>query len=134
MKRAALLLLLLLTISGAARAVQPDEILQDPALEARARTISRDLRCLVCQGEDIDESNATLAGDIRKLVRERLVKGDSDKAVLDFVHDRYGDYVLMTPPMKPTTWLLWFAPLIALTLGGMAAFFYVRRQRGTEGV
>lgn len=126
--RALVLLLLFLTFSAPALAVQPDEMLKDPALEARAREISRNLRCLVCQGEDIDESNATLAGDIRRLVRERLAAGDSDAAVLNFIHDRYGDYVLMTPPFRPGTWLLWLAPLAALSLGGAVAFRYIRAQ------
>jgi len=127
MKLLALLVALLL-FCAPALAVQPDEMLKDPALEARAREISRNLRCLVCQGEDIDESNATLAGDIRRLVRERLKAGDSDEAVLAFIQARYGDYVLMTPPFRPGTWLLWFAPLCALGLGGVVAARYIRAQ------
>lgn len=131
--RGAVILVLMMLFSVPALAVQPDEILKDPALEARAREISRNLRCLVCQGEDIDESNAALAGDIRRLVRERLTAGDSDDKVLEFIHDRYGDYVLMTPPFQPTTWLLWLAPVGALGIGGAAAFFYIRRQGGAGG-
>ncbi|MDE1152927.1 MAG: cytochrome c-type biogenesis protein CcmH [Micavibrio sp.] len=120
--------LLLFLAAAPAFAVQPDEMLKDPAMEARARSISRGLRCLVCQGEDIDESNAGLAADIRKLVRERLTAGDSDAAVLQFVQARYGDYVLMNPPVRPGTYLLWFAPLIVLCIGGGVAFAYIRRQ------
>ncbi len=127
MKFLAMIFLCLVLVTPAF-AVQPDEMLKDPALEARAREISRNLRCLVCQGEDIDESNATLAGDIRRLVRERLKAGDSDDAVLSFIHDRYGDYVLMTPPFRPGTWLLWLAPLGALGIGGLAAARYIRAQ------
>lgn len=105
-------------------AVQPDEILADAAQEKRAREISRQLRCMVCQGEDIDESAAGLARDLRLLVRERLQKGDTDAQVLAFVQARYGDYVLMKPPLKPTTVLLWLTPL--LFLGG--GFYFLLRQ------
>jgi cytochrome c-type biogenesis protein CcmH len=124
-----LLLLILLSFSAPAFAVQPDEMLPDPALEARARAISKNLRCLVCQGEDIDESNASYAADIRKLVRERLKKGDSDRQTLEFVQARYGDYVLMRPPVKPSTWLLWAAPLLVLLSGTGIAYLYIRRQQ-----
>ncbi len=131
MKKVLLVILLLLSIP--ALAVQPDEILKDPVMETRARDISKQLRCLVCQGEDIDESNAGLAGDIRKLVRERLVAGDSDTAVLAFVQERYGDYVLMNPPVKPATWLLWGAPLLVLLAGFGVALRYLRRlPKGDE--
>ena len=121
------LAILFLLLSTPAFAVLPDEMLPDPVMESRARDISKQLRCLVCQGEDIDESNAGLASDIRKLVRERLVKGDSDAAVLSFVQERYGDYVLMNPPVKPATWLLWSAPLLVLFAGFGIAAFYIRR-------
>ena len=124
---------LLLFFATPAFAVQPDEMLQDPVLEARARAISHNLRCLVCQGEDIDESNAGLAADIRKLVRERLVAGDSDEAVMTFLHDRYGDYVLMRPPLRPATVLLWFAPLLVLALGCGIAFMHIRRHKAAGG-
>ncbi len=109
----------LVCMSLPALAVQPDEILPDAAMEARARVISKQLRCLVCQGEDIDESAAGLARDLRLLVRERLRAGDSDQQVLDFVQARYGDYVLMKPPVTPRTWLLWLTPVLML-LGGFA--------------
>lgn len=120
-------ILILLLLSTPAFAVQPDEMLKDPVMETRAREISKQLRCLVCQGEDIDESNAGLASDIRKLVRERLLKGDSDAAVLSFVQERYGDYVLMKPPVKPVTWLLWAAPIVVLFVGFGIAALYIRR-------
>lgn len=121
------LAILFLLLSTPAFSVLPDEMLPDPVMESRARDISKQLRCLVCQGEDIDESNAGLASDIRKLVRERLVKGDSDAAVLSFVQERYGDYVLMNPPVKPATWLLWGAPLLVLFAGFGIAALYIRR-------
>jgi cytochrome c-type biogenesis protein CcmH len=123
----ALAVILLLLVSVPALAVQPDEMLKDPVMETRAREISKQLRCLVCQGEDIDESNAGLAGDIRRLVRERLTAGDSDTAVLAFVQERYGDYVLMKPPVKPATWLLWGAPLLVLLAGFAIALRYLKR-------
>lgn len=112
-----------------ALAVQPDEILPDVALEARARTISKQLRCLVCQGEDIDESGAGLARDLRLLVRERLVAGDSDADVLSFIQSRYGDYVLMRPPVVPRTWLLWLTPALVLLGGAAAVWRQLRRSR-----
>jgi cytochrome c-type biogenesis protein CcmH len=101
-------------------AVQPDEMLKDPALEARARAISRDLRCLVCQNQSIDDSDAELARDLRVLLRQRLQAGDSDEAARQFLVDRYGDYVLLNPPVKATTLLLWGGPLLLL-LGGLFA-------------
>lgn len=104
-------------------AVEPDEILKDPALEQRARNLSAELRCLVCQNQSIDDSNAPLARDLRLLVRERLTAGDSDKQVLDFIVARYGEFVLLRPPFGLHTLLLWMAPL--LLLGG--AIFLARR-------
>jgi len=120
-------LLLLLFLSFPALAVEPDEMLKDPALEARARAITHNLRCLVCQGEAVDESQAPLAADLRKLVRERLMAGDSEEAIETYLRARYGDYVLMTPPLSSTTGLLWAAPLLVLLLGASAAFFFIRR-------
>lgn len=114
------LLLSLLTLAALllpsipALAVQPDEILADPALERRARVISAELRCLVCQNQSIDDSNAPLARDLRVLVRERLVAGDSDDAVRAFVVQRYGTFVLLRPPVSVSTWLLWATPLVLL--------------------
>lgn len=116
-----------------AAAVEPGEILSDPVLESRARDISRQLRCLVCQGEDIDESNAGLAADIRKLVREQLLKGKTDEEVLSFVRARYGDYVLMMPPVKPSTYLLWLTPLAVLAGGLGFAWLYMRRSAAKGG-
>ena len=109
-----------------AHAVEPGEMLRDPALEARARHISQELRCLVCQNQSIDDSNAELARDLRVLVRERLAAGDSDAAVLRFVEARYGEFVLLRPPFKPHTLLLWLAPV--LLLAG-TAFVLIRRAR-----
>ncbi|MEO8420554.1 MAG: cytochrome c-type biogenesis protein [Hyphomicrobium sp.] len=103
-----------LAAAGAALAVDPDEILSDAALEARARHLSSGLRCLVCQNQSIDDSNAPLARDLRLLVRERLKAGDSDAQVMRFVEDRYGEFVLLSPPLSWRTVLLWLAPLLAL--------------------
>ena len=110
MRRLAVLSFLVLPV--ALFAVEPDEILQDPVLEQRAREISKELRCVVCQNQDIDSSNAGVARDLRILVQERLVEGDSDNEVIDYVHARYGDYVLMRPPFNVSTAALWLAPLI----------------------
>ena len=132
MRRAALLLVLLAMLSGArpGAAIEPGEALADPALEARARAISREIRCLVCQNENIDESGADLARDLRRLVRERLVAGDGDQAVRDFLVARYGDYVLLKPPFKTGTLVLWLgAPLLLLLAGGALLLAARRRQR-----
>lgn len=112
----------------AARAVEPSEMLADPMLEARARTISRELRCLVCQNESIDESNADLAHDLRVLVRKRLLAGDSDRQVIDYIVARYGVFVLLDPPFEPVTWLLWLGPPV-LVLGAAAALVLRSRRR-----
>lgn len=122
-------LLVLAYFSGVARAVLPDEVLSSPLLEQRARDISRQLRCVVCQNQNIDESTAILARDLRLLVRVRLRAGDSDSQVLAFITERYGDFVLMRPPFKPYTYLLWFSPLLLLALGSMWLWFYYRGQR-----
>lgn len=130
--RIVLVLLLLLT-GPAFAATSPDEMLKDPALEARARAIGQELRCLVCQNQSIDDSDAELARDLRRTVRERLVAGDSDAEVIEFVHARYGDFVLLRPPVKPVTWLLWFGPPILLLLGAsLLVAFYRGRRRSTE--
>jgi cytochrome c-type biogenesis protein CcmH len=107
-------------------AVTPDEQLADPALEARARAISQELRCVVCQNQSIDESDAPLAHDLRLLLRERLAAGDTDAQAKGFIVQRYGDFVLLRPPLKPETWLLWFGPLGLLVAGGIGVFFYLR--------
>jgi cytochrome c-type biogenesis protein CcmH len=122
MRRWLCALLLALALSAPALAVQPGEELSDPALEARARTLSREIRCLVCQNQSIDESEADLARDLRLMLRERIAAGDSDAQVKDFLVARYGDFVLLDPPVKPATWLLWFGPaaiLLAALLGGL---------------
>ena len=109
--------------------VEPDEVLADPALEQRAREISKGLRCLVCQNQSIDDSDAQLARDLRVLVRERLAAGDSDTAVVDYVVSRYGDFVLLEPPMRIGTYALWFGPaLLVLAGGGAVAWFYRSRR------
>ncbi|WP_413875339.1 cytochrome c-type biogenesis protein CcmH [Albidovulum sp.] len=124
-----LALLILLALAAPAAAVQPDEVLADPALEARARELSQGLRCLVCRNENIDESNADLARDLRLLVRERLVAGDSDAEVIAYLVDRYGEYVLLEPPATGSTLILWVAgpALLVVALGGAAV--YLRRRR-----
>ncbi|MEC8582753.1 MAG: cytochrome c-type biogenesis protein [Pseudomonadota bacterium] len=109
--------MLLAALPFTAQAVEPDEILDDPALEARARDISKDLRCVVCQNQDIDSSNAGVARDLRLLVRERLVVGDSDAEVIEYIRARYGDYVLLKPPLEPATYALWFAPIAFVLIG-----------------
>jgi len=114
---------------GAAFAVEPDEILPDPTLEARARAISSELRCLVCQNQSIDDSNAPLARDLRLLVRERLKAGDSDGEVLRFVEDRYGEFVLLRPPLSWHTLLLWIAPVLALIIAVWATARAWRRKQ-----
>ncbi len=110
-------------------AVEPDEMLKDPVLEARARSISQILRCLVCQNQSIDDSNAGLARDLRILLRERLVAGDSDEAAIAYIVDRYGDFVLLRPPMKPTTYVLWFGPAVIFVLGLAGLTVYFRRRK-----
>ena len=124
--RAAVLLAALASAPGA-RAVQPDEILRDPKLESRARTISAELRCLVCQNQSIDDSDAPLARDLRLLVRERLQAGDSDREVVRFVANRYGDFVLLKPPFTAETLVLWLGPA-ALALGAATAIWAARRR------
>lgn len=115
-----------------AAAVQPDELLKDPALESRAREISAGLRCLVCQNQSIDDSDAPLAKDLRVLVRERLVAGDSDAAVRDYVVARYGDFVLLKPPVNAHTLLLWLAPLFVLIGAGLIVVRTIRRPAAKE--
>jgi cytochrome c-type biogenesis protein CcmH len=124
------LFLVLLLTPLAANAVNPDEVLQDPALEMRARAISTELRCMVCQNQSIDDSNADLARDLRLLVRKRLVDGDSDRQVLDYIVSRYGEFVLLKPRFSEKTWLLWGAPVALIAIGGVALFIYARRRSG----
>jgi len=119
----------LLTAPRAALAVQPDEILTDPALEGRARTLSKELRCMVCQNQSIDDSDAPLARDLRLLVRERLTDGDSDRQVIDFLVARYGEFVLLKPRLALHTALLWFGPPALLGGGALVLFVIARRNR-----
>lgn len=110
-------------------AVQPDEVLKDPAQEARARQLSLELRCLVCQNQSIDDSNAPLARDLRLLVRERIVAGDDDAAIRSYLVARYGDFVLLKPPFDSRTVLLWFGPFAVLAAGATAVWLSARRRR-----
>jgi cytochrome c-type biogenesis protein CcmH len=130
MRRLAALTLLAWALAGPVLAVQPDEMLSDPALEARARAISQKLRCLVCQNQSIDDSEADLARDLRLLVRERLKAGDSDQATMDFVVARYGDFVLLDPPFKMATIVLWLGPAALGLIGLGSLAVYYRRRRG----
>jgi cytochrome c-type biogenesis protein CcmH len=121
-------LALALLFSASAFAVQPNEVLKDPALEKRAREISAGLRCLVCQNQSIDDSDAQLAKDLRLLVRERLVAGDTDGEVESFLVQRYGEFVLLKPTFGAHTLLLWLTPALVLVLGGIGAYAAVRRR------
>jgi cytochrome c-type biogenesis protein CcmH len=129
-----LALLALMLLAPAAFAVEPSERLADPALEARARTLSEQLRCLVCQNETIDESGAPLAHDLRVLLRERIAAGDSDAQAVKYLTDRYGDFVLLKPPVVPATYILWFGPIAVLLLAGGGALAYLRRRRAATPV
>lgn len=128
MRWLAALLLVLLTMLPAL-AVNPDEVLDDPALEARARAISATLRCLVCQNQSIDDSDADLARDLRVLVRERLTAGDTNDQAMQYIVDRYGEFVLLNPVVAPHTVLLWAAAPLVLLIGGIAVFIGMRRRR-----
>jgi cytochrome c-type biogenesis protein CcmH len=114
-------------------AVTPDEVLKDPALEARARVLSQELRCVVCQNQSIDDSNAPLAHDLRVLLRDRLEAGDGDKQALDFIVARYGNFVLLKPPMQLNTLLLWIGPLLILLVAGIGFGRYVGRAADGSG-
>ena len=123
----------LLTGCPAALAVQPDEVMADPGREARARDLSRELRCMVCQNQSIDDSEAPLARDLRLLVRERIAAGDSDSQVIDFLVARYGEFVLLKPRFNPHTLVLWLLPPLALAGGGLALWGYSRRRARSAG-
>ena len=127
--RAGLALAMLLFLVGIAAAVEPGEMLKDPALEARARAISQEIRCLVCQNQSIDDSSADLAHDLRVIVRERLTAGDSDQQVKDYLTARYGDFVLLDPPVKTKTLILWGGPVGLLLLGIIIIAIAARRRR-----
>ncbi|MFO1109149.1 MAG: cytochrome c-type biogenesis protein [Bradyrhizobium sp.] len=131
MKRTAIILALAAAVMAAwpARAVQPDEIMADPIKEARARELSKELRCMVCQNQSIDDSDAPLARDLRLLVRERISSGDTDSQVIDFLVARYGEFVLLKPRFNPHTMLLWLLPPLALMGGGVALWVYSERRR-----
>ena len=120
---------LAIALGGAAYAVEPSERLADPALEARARALSRELRCLVCQNQSIDESNADLAHDLRILLRKRLLAGDTDRQVLDYIVARYGQFVLFDPPFEPATYLLWLTPPVLVLGVGLSLVVRARRRR-----
>jgi cytochrome c-type biogenesis protein CcmH len=121
--------LLALTPPAAVRAIDPDEMFADPAMEERAREVGKQLRCLVCQNQSIFDSNAGLAHDLRMVVRERIEAGDDDAAILSFVSDRFGDYVLLNPPVKQTTYLLWAAPVALLLAAFLLGAGYLHRRR-----
>ena len=134
MRRALFTIMLLLTplATVPAWAVRPDEMLADPKLEARAREVGQELRCLVCRNQSIDDSDADLAHDLRVLVRERISAGDSNDRVIDFVRARYGDFVLLRPPFEAGTLMLWGGPALILLLGAFGISRYYRRRRGNE--
>jgi len=115
-------------LAGPAGAVNPDEELKDPVLEARAHKLSKELRCVVCQNQSIDDSDATLARDLRLILRERISAGDTDEQAVDFIVARYGSFVQLDPPMRLDTLALWFGPLAVLALGGVGAFVYMRSR------
>jgi len=121
-------LLLILMLASPALAVEPSEMLDDPVLEARARVISKGLRCVVCQNENIDDSNAGIAGDLRVLVRERLTEGDTDVETMQYVVDRYGEYVLLKPTFSNRNMILWLAGPFLLLAGGLGAAVFIRRR------
>lgn len=121
-------ILLILMLASPAFAVEPSEMLDDPVLEARARVISKGLRCVVCQNENIDDSNAGIAADLRVLLRERLVAGDSDEQVEQYIVDRYGEYVLLKPRFSASNMILWFTGPLLLLFGGIGAWVFIRRR------
>ena len=126
MRRALLIAAAVCALASAARAVEPDEMMADPKLEARAHALSRELRCVVCQNQSIDDSEAPLAKDLRVILRERIAAGDTDDQAVAFLVARYGSFVQLKPPLRADTFLLWFGPFIALALGGAGAIVYMR--------
>ena len=126
MRRLLLIAAAMTALAGAARAVEPDEILADPKLEARAHALTREIRCVVCQNQSIDDSDAPLAKDLRIIVRERIAAGDSDDQAMAFLTARYGSFVQLKPPVRGDTLALWFGPLAVLLLGGVGVVVYMR--------
>lgn len=133
LKTLAAALVLSFVLPFAASAVEPNEILKDPALEARAREVGKGLRCVVCQNQSIDDSNAELARDMRVLVRDRIVAGDTNDEVMAYMVDRYGDFVLLNPPFKTSTYVLWIGPAIIAGLGLVAVLVFFRRRTKDNG-
>ncbi|MGE5515507.1 MAG: cytochrome c-type biogenesis protein CcmH [Bacteroidota bacterium] len=133
MRRLGLACAMLLALNAPLWAADPSEMLKDPALETRAEKLGKELRCLVCQSESIEDSNADLAKDLRIIVREQIQAGSTDEQVKKFVVDRYGDYVLLKPPFKATTLVLWVGPFALFALGLVAAFTFYRRRGTTTG-
>jgi cytochrome c-type biogenesis protein CcmH len=130
MRRAIFILIAALSLVSSAFAVEPDEVLPDQALEARARALSKTLRCMVCQNQSIDDSNAPLARDLRLLLRERIKAGNSDDEVRDFLVSRYGEFVLLEPRLNEHTFILWALPALGLVIGGIALLLALRRGKG----
>lgn len=130
MIRPILLAIALFLSAAPAFAVNPDEVLADPALEARARALSAELRCMVCQNQSIDDSDAGLAKDLRLLVRERITDGDTDEEVLNYIVSRYGEFVLLKPRLSTRTVLLWGAPVLLIIVGGISLLVFARRRAG----
>jgi len=125
----------LLALAGPALAVTPDEQLRDPKLEARAKAVSRELRCVVCQNQSIDDSEAPLAHDLRVILRERIAAGDTDDQAKAFLVKRYGSFVLLKPPFEPATWALWLGPFAVLAVGGLGVAGYWRAHaKGPEAL
>lgn len=120
-----------LLIAVPASALEPGDALPDPALEARAKALAAEVRCMVCQNQSVAESESSLAGDMRRIIRQRVAAGEDDDAVLAFLVQRYGDFVLLRPPMRRSTWLLWFGPLLVFAAGAIGLAVYYRRRRPT---
>lgn len=133
MKKMIFVLAALMALNVSAWAVEPDEILSDPALEERAREVSKDIRCVVCQNQSIDDSDSGIAKKMRILVRERIKEGDSNQEVVDYLVSRYGDFVLLKPPVKTKTLFLWFGPALMVLLGLIGIIFYYRRRAKETG-
>lgn len=123
---------LLLLLPAMAAAAPVGDTFSDPALEQRARNLQRQLRCLVCQGESVDESGSPFSADVRRLVRQQIADGKSDQQIEDYLVDRYGDFILMKPPLQPETWLLWLAPFGVLALGGAVAWVTIKKAGKAE--